>query len=491
MNILLINPPAEVLKQEGSLIFPPLGLLYIGAVLEKAKHKVRIVDCVARNWNKPKKNKKGGETFYRFDVEEDYLRNFILDFQPEFVGIANLFATSEDTCIKLAGEIKKYNKAIKIVVGGTNASARAHFFLEHDCIDFVILGEGEYTFRDLVSYLKDNADYTTLPGLCFKKDNKISISPTFNWIKNLDELPFPAYHLLENSIENYFHGKFGNFFVENRILTTTTSRGCVRNCVFCSGMKYLGRWRERSPENVIEELLYLKNNFGVKEIAFVDANINLKKDRFVGIMNLMKEGNLNLKWSPFGGIFVQTFTPDLVKLMRQTGCHSMNLAVEHGDTNMQKYIGKIVPLEKVQLIIKECKKYGIWSHCYFVVGLPGETEDSLNKCLDYAKKANFDSLSFMVGTPLPGSRLYDDLSERKLLKSGDLRFTAKKNSWTDLEPAYLTAKIKKFMINYAVYKIINEFRPDNLFWRIRTFNSSNIKIYRWVLIRFFKNLIFR
>jgi len=491
MKILLVNPPSEMLKQEGFGILPPLGILYIGAVLEKAGHQVKIVDCVAQNWENPQKFKKDGETIYRFDVEKDFWPNLFSEFQPELIGIANLFATSENICLELANKLKNYLPRVKIIIGGTNASARAQFFLEQRQIDFVIRGEGEYALKDLVKCIENKKDYTTIQGLCYKKDGKIFVAGDFSWIENLDEIPFPAYHLLTNSVENYFHGLFSSFFVNKRILTATTSRGCVRNCVFCSGMKNLGRWRARSPENVIAELVYLKKNFDIKEIAFVDANISLQKERYVKIINLMKEFKLNLKWTPFGGIYVETFTTDLIKLMRETGCHSMNLAVEHGDPRMQKYIGKIVPLEKVKLIVAECKKQGIWVHGYFVLGLPGETKESLEQCLEYAKKADFDSVSFFIGTPLPGSQLYEEVSSRKNLQSENLRFISKKIWWTDMDPDYLIATIKRFMLSFMKYRITRELKPKSIFFRIKNLRWSNTKLYSKILERFCKNLIFR
>ncbi len=491
MKILLVNPPSEMLKQEGFVIMPPLGLLYIGAVLEKAGHQVKIVDCVAQNWKNPQKFKKGDETIYRFDVEKDFWSDLFSKFQPELIGIANLFATSENICLDLANKLKNYLPQIKIIIGGTNASPRAKFFLERKQIDFVIRGEGEYAVRDLVKCLENNQDYSNIKGFCYKKGDNVFINPTFSWIENLDELPFPAYHLLTCSVENYFHGFSTAFCLEKRVLSVATSRGCINNCVFCSGMKNLGRWRARSPENVIAELSYLKENFNIKEIAFVEPNIGLDKNRFIELLTLMKAGNLNLKWTPSGGIYVQTFSPDLVKLMWETGCHSMNLAVEHGDPRMQQYIGKIVPLEKVKLIMEECKKFGIWVNSNFVLGLPGETKESLERCLEYGKNVNFDSISFTIATPLPGSRLYEELLGRKeLQQTENLRFLSKKIWWTEMDPDYLKAVLKRFMMTYVIFKIINEFKPSNIFFRIKNFKLTSMELYLRVVQRFLKILFF-
>lgn len=489
MKILLVNPPLEILRQEGAGIMTPLGLFYVGAVAEKAGNQVKIVDCVAQNWKNPRIFHKDGEIISRFDVEEGFWQELFSEFQPDLIGIANLFATSERNCFDLAEKFKKIMPQVKIVLGGTNATARAEFLIEQDNIDFVIRGEGEYALRDLVQCLEKNLDFRNIAGLCYKKDNKIFVASDYSWIENLDELPFPAYHLLTCSIENYFNGEYPLFFIEKRILSTVTSRGCVRNCVFCSGMKNLGHWRARSPENVIEELLYLKKKIGIKEINFEDPNIGFKKDRFIKLMQLMKEKEVNLRWTPGGGLYMETFTPDLVKLMHETGCHSVYLAIEHGDPKMQKYIGKIVPLEKVKPIVKEFKKYGIWVHGNFVLGLPGETKESLEQCLYYAKEANLDSVVFFIGTPLPGSRLYEEVIKDKKIKIGGLRWTSKDIWWTEMDPDYLRATIKRFMISFVKFKIISELKPKSIFLRLKNFR--NIRVYLKTIKRFFEYLIFR
>lgn len=490
MKILLINPPAEMLKQEGIGMAPPLGLLYVGAVLEKSGHEIKIIDCVTQNWKRPKKFQKNGEIIYLLDVEDCYLENFIKKFKPEVVGIANIFATSEKYCLEIAKKIKDYDKEIKVVIGGTNASARAEHLLGGD-VDFVIKGEGEYAMRDLVSCLENKKNYEHIAGLCFKKATKHFVSQSFNWVENLDELPFPAYHLLETGMDAYFQGNFPSFLVHKKMLTAVSSRGCVRNCVFCSGMKHLGMWRARDPKNVIKELIFLKEQFGIKEVAFVDPNIGLDRNRFIKLLELMEKSELNLYWTPNGGIYIQTFTPDLIKLMRKTGCHTVYLAIEHGDPEMQKYIGKIVPLEKVKDIVKECKKYGIWTHGNFVLGLPGETPESLEKCFDYAKQAKFDSIAFFIGTPLPGSRLYDEISQKKDLQSENLRFLSKNIWWTEMDPEFLLVTVKKFMIAYAKFKMLDDLKPVNLFLKVKNFRLFHLKIYLKTVKRFWINLIFR
>ena len=492
MKVILFNPPSPYIPQEGVQVVPPLGLLSIGALLEKAGHGVKIVDCVAHGWRQPRKTEdKSGKVKYRLDVEDTYLERLLTEMKPGIVGIGNLFATSESSALELARRIKRMAPWVKIVMGGTNATVRHDFLMQHPEVDFVVLGEGEYALRDLIACLEQGGDFSGLTGLAYRSEDQVRVTPGINWVEDLDDLPVSAYHLLDNSVEEYFHGHFGGFFVNKRILTMSTSRGCVLNCVFCSGKKHLGPWRARSPERVVDEIEHQMRAFDVREIAFVDSNINLDKKRFLRIMELMEERNLRINWTPFGGIFVKTFTPDLIEPMKRTGCHSICLAVEHGDPAMQEYIGKKVPLDKVQAILAECKKHGLWTHGYFVMGLPGETEQTMQQSFNYAKSADFDSVSFFVGTPLPGSRFYEQVKDHITFDSENLRFGTSDITWSHMDADRLNQTIKQFMMTFLLIKIVRQLQPYNFMLRIRSLNKCNIRLYKKIGERFLTNFFRR
>ena len=250
------------------------------------------------------------------------------------------------------------------------------------------------------------------------------------------------------------------------------------NCVFCAGKKQFGNWRSRKPENVLQEIELLMAKYGIQEIAFTDSNININKNRFKKMLELMDEKKLNISWMPWGGIFIKTFSTELVGLMKKTGCHSVYLSVEHGNPEMQKYIGKIVPMEKARTIIDECREYGIWTHGNFVLGLPGETRSTMHECLDYSIKANFDSVSFHIAIPLPGSRLYDELKVESTLDGQDLRFKTRKITWAPLSSDELTKEVKRYLVVFVLHKILSELNPRSIVQRIRSYNKQNFKLFR-------------
>jgi anaerobic magnesium-protoporphyrin IX monomethyl ester cyclase len=477
MKVILVNPPSSYIQQEVISVSPPLGLLYLGAVLERSGHHVKIVDVIAEGWRKPEIVKQNGKTSYHIDINNDHLAELVNGFDCDVFGISCLFVTTERTTIELAKKVKKLKPSVRVVVGGVNASARYEFLMECEAVDCIVIGEGEHALKDLLSAWEGGDDVYHIKGLVYRKDGVVVRNEGINCVENLDELPFPAYHLLENSMEEYFQGNFEGLFLEERVLPMCTSRGCVLNCVFCAGAKLFGKWRPRSPENVLREIEFVKEKYGVKEIAFTDSNINLDLERFTKLLNMIDERKLGITWMPWGGIFAKTFSVSLINLMRATGCHSIFMSVESGDPEMQKYIGKIVPLELARSIVSECRKFGIWTHGNFVVGLPGETRETMKRSFRYAKKVGFDSVSFFIAIPLPGTRYYDQIGSGQLLDKELLRFRTRSITWTEISARELTSTIRRFLISYAIFKITTELLPWRLVERLRGLDARSRRMF--------------
>lgn len=484
MKILLISPPIEILKEKGEFIsiIAPLGLAYLAAVLEKEGHEVKILDCLALSARNPTKIKRGKHIFIRYSPPNSFIKKYIKDFQPSLVGISNLISPTEQETIKLAKTIKKIFPNTLTVLGGSNATSRAGFFIKIPEIDFVVSGEGEETLSELIKQIP-NKKYNNIKGLTYKDSRgKVSFNPPRPFIQDLDKLPFPAWHLLP--MEEYLnHQPAGIFVKRKRTITMITSRGCPNACLFCTNESMWGRvWRKRSVENVMKEIHILINTYKAQEIQFIDNNISVLKDRFINLCHALKKEKIT--WIPSGGIAVLTIDPNVIKLMAESGCYAIQLGIEHGDLDMQKRIGKIVPLEATKKLVRACHKYGIWTHGNFVLGLPGETVDSAQKSLEYAINADVDSVSFFTALPTPGSRLFDQLDFKKIDLKG-LRFYISDAQCSDLPPAVLKNMIKDFFRKFLVFKIKRELNPINLFTRISQLRSfDDIRFYFIMLKRF-------
>lgn len=483
MKILLINPPIEMSRGEVVSVIAPLGLAYIAAVLEKDGHQVEILDFLALSWKNPMILRRGRERVQLYALPDSFIYDYLKKFAPEIVGISNLLSATEKESLKLAQKIKKVLPKTKVIVGGSNASVRPLIFIKDANVDFVCIGEGEETMRELVKNLA-GGKFAHILGLIYKNNKgKVIFNPPRSLIADLNKLPFPAWHLLP--MEEYLRGHpAGVYIKKKRVATMIASRGCPNGCSFCTNEKIWGRiWRPRSIKNVIEEIKTLKKKYQVEEIQFVDNNISVRKDFFRGFCQALKKEKIT--WIPSGGMAVLTIDSNLVKLMAESGCYALQFGIEHGDLKMQRRIGKIVPLEATKKIVKACHKYGIWAHGNFIVGLPGETMKSAYQSLDYAIKADLDSCSFFTALPLPGSRVYQEVLGNKKIDLTNLRFYLSKARCSELSNYQINKIIKTSFRKFMLYKIKKELNPLVIIKRLSQIHSfDDIRFYLIMIRRF-------
>ncbi|MCK4267521.1 MAG: radical SAM protein, partial [Actinomycetia bacterium] len=224
----------------------------------------------------------------------------------------------------------------------------------------------------------------------------------------LDELPFPARHLL--SMDKYFNIKRPAGAVRfSRHTPLITSRGCPARCIFCSIHSVWGRrFRARSPENVLEEIRQIKEEYGIKELHFWDDNLTFKKDRAKSIFGMMIEENIDVVWTTPNGIAAYAIDDELVDLMKKSGCYRVYLAVESGDEYvLHKIIRKPLKLERVKPLTKKLMDIGIEADAFFVVGFPGETKEQIRKTFKFAASVGFNNANFYIANPYVGTDLYD------------------------------------------------------------------------------------
>jgi phosphonoacetaldehyde methylase len=200
---------------------------------------------------------------------------------------------------------------------------------------------------------------------------------------------------------------------------TLTSRGCSANCIFCATARFWGnKYRARSPENVIAEIDELVKKYGIKEIQFIDDNLTLNKKRAIAIFRSIKK-RFKIAWSTPQGIAPWALDEELIKEMKDSGCYEISLAVESGDQDILKQvIRKPGSLDKIKRLVKEINRVKMLSKGFFVIGLPGETKEQIQKTFKFALDLKLDSATFSLATPFPGTRLYSLCLEKGYLKKG-------------------------------------------------------------------------
>ncbi|MBN1592268.1 MAG: cobalamin-dependent protein [Candidatus Coatesbacteria bacterium] len=416
-RILLISPHYRAPRGYKIDLTPPLGLAYIAAVLEREGYTVKILDVVAEDFHNRLAMNYG---YVRAGLSYEAIEHRISEFKPAVVGVSCLLSSQFQDMCNIC-QIAKEKCGVPItVVGGEHTSALPEESLEKHYIDFVVIGEGEYTMRDLMRRISEGADYSDLDGLGFKKDGQIVVNPKTKFIENIDELPLPARHLLP--METYFKTNIPQSGTSAKSPNTPmmTSRGCPGRCVFCATAGFWGnRQRARSVRKVLDEMETLVRDYGVREIQFIDDNLTLNRDRAMALFNGMIERNLDLVWNTPQGIAVWGLDEEVLKKMKESGCYEITLGIESGDPGVLKNIvKKSIPMDKIERIAKAARKIGLITKGYFVVGLPGETLEQMNKTFELAKRLRLDAVGIFIATPLPGTELYRICKEKGYLKEG-------------------------------------------------------------------------
>jgi len=415
-RILLVSPHYVILKNHYKTLTPPLGLAYIAAVLEKAGYEVKVLDVAAEGFNH---DAPVGKRRIKFGLGYDEIKKRIKEFKPQVVGVSCIISNQFESTKSICKVAKEACDKIITVVGGGHPSALPREALQSKSIDFVVIGEGEKTILELVKCLEKGEEPSHIDGLAFKKNDKTIVNPKTAYIENLDQIPFPARHLLP--MDTYFKISLpqGLTYTKTPNTAMLTSRGCSANCIFCATTRFWGnKYRTRSPENVIAEIDELVKNYGIKEIQFIDDNLTLNKKRAIAIFRSIKK-RFKIAWSTPQGIAPWALDEELIKEMKDSGCYEISLAVESGDQDILKQvIRKPGSLDKIKRLVKEINKLKMMSKGFFVIGLPGETKEQIQKTFKFALDIKLDSASFFLATPLPGTRLYSLCVEKGYLKKG-------------------------------------------------------------------------
>ncbi|MCJ7596188.1 MAG: radical SAM protein [Desulfobacterales bacterium] len=375
MKILLIYPYfIEERIQDEDIKAPPIGLYSVGAVLKENDYDVDIL-----NWH---------------DIHKrpHEIRETLLAKKPDVIGFSILHANRWGG-IEIARTAKELDPTVKIVFGGIGASFLWEHFLRHfPEVDFVVLGEGEFTFLSLIKYLEKETEekLEDIMGIAYRKHGNIERTEDAEYLQNLDMLPIPAKSFL------YRH--------------VSSSRGCPWNCTFCGSPQFWGRKvRFRSPEHFVLELeiLYQK---GITFFYFSDDTFTMNKKRVIEICKRIIERGLDITWYAISR--VNDVNGDVLAWMRKAGCIQISYGIESGSEEIRDSLNKDIKKNQIKKAFSLTTKYGILPRAYFIYGCPGETWETIQDTLNLIQEIKPLSTVFYILDLYPGTRLYSDAQKR-------------------------------------------------------------------------------
>jgi radical SAM superfamily enzyme YgiQ (UPF0313 family)/glycosyltransferase involved in cell wall biosynthesis len=369
-------------------IMPPLGLASISAFLDTQGIDSFIIDCFAH-------------------PESDLLiRDYLLEKRPAFIGLSCTTSSFLDG-VRIAKFGKSILPNLQVVFGGPHVSAKKEKTLEdYPIIDFCVVGEGEQTLTELVK--SSGQEAATIPGVVFRDlDGHICFTGYRSDRIDLDTLPFPAYEKLDGYPAAYKLPIFNYPKVPNS--SCISSRGCPYSCSYCDRSVFQRSFRYNSAEYLYEHLRYLKERFGIRHINFYDDQFTFNRKRVETFARMMIDKPQAMTFNC--AVRAEHIDPELLHLMKAAGCWMISLGIETGDeellTQHRKHADLDLLAEKIRLI----KKEGIRTKGLFMLGLPGETEMSIKKSMDYLFSLPIDDLNLTKFTPFPGTPLYEKIHE--------------------------------------------------------------------------------
>lgn len=390
-RILLIYPPSPVMNREDRcqqptkdlIVIPPLpptDLMYLAAIAEREGLEAKIKDYSQSG-----------------NLEQD-----LREFKPDYL-VVNIATPSLEHDLDAIRKAKEINpEIITIAKGAAFLTLGEKILAEHEFLDFGILGEAEETLKEIL----EEQEKTRILGIYYKENENVKFTGNRAFIEDLDSLPFPARHLVDNSI----YRRPDNNKVQ---ATIKVERGCPFHCFFCLATPVSGaKVRRRSVENIVAEIRECVEKYNIRNFLFWSDIFNLDKKWTMDLCQAIIDSGLKITWS--ANTRADTADLEMAKMMYKSGCRLVSIGVESGSQEMLEKMGKKITLNDVRRTVKVFKQAKIRIYNYFVIGLPWETEETVEETIRFAIELNSDFISFYTATPLPGSRFYDYAKEHNL-----------------------------------------------------------------------------
>ncbi len=444
MKVLLINPPMDFDTALGKArnimkytVMIPHGLASIAAVLKKDGVECKVVDGYAEN----------------LAIKD--IVDKVMDYSPSIVGISMVTPVA-DIVHMIAKAIKDRYRSVKIVLGGPHPSILPDETMADDNVDFIVRGEGDYSFLKLIHALDKGSDLRAVEGLTFRDGAKMVHNNTGKYIGDLDELPPPAYELFPM----HLYTALPQWSIASPSYQLIASRGCPYSCSFCCvGMGTQVRFK--SAGRVCDEIEYLIKNHQCRQIVFVDTTFPFNLKHAESVCDEIIRRGLNKKIVWFTSTRVDIVNQKMLNLMHEAGCRLVTFGVESGNQKILDSVEKRITLQQVRDAVKIAHKAGIDVTASYILGLPGETRQTIMETISFAKELDTLYAQFSIIVPYPGTKVFEYARKNGLLRNKKWGNYVSLTSMTDLEPPFITPGLTKEELLALQKKAYNSyyFRP--------------------------------
>jgi radical SAM superfamily enzyme YgiQ (UPF0313 family) len=378
----------------------PIGLCYIAAVLKQAGHQVRILD---------------GQIIPNVEF---VLEKLLKENRYDLIGFSAVTQTALGT-INLSKIVKTVSPGSLTIVGGVHPTVMGKEVLKQmPDIDIAVIGEGERTILEIVEHLQNRRALFSINGIVFRQGAELFGTKPRELIQNLDLIPFPEYSLID--IEKYTPPP--GLFFRKPIAGVITVRGCYYNCNFCADrVIWQKKCRLRGVDSIVDEVELLNKKYGVKEIKFFDSTFTINKKRAKEICSALIDRKLDIIWRCSSR--VDTVDPELLKLMKQSGCLSISFGIESGDEETLKRMNKNITIDQIRKAVKWANDAGMEVKGFFLLNYPGDTIESTEKTLKLSRDLDLDFAGFNLIFPSYGTQVREEI-----LKNHEIN----RNAWDDL-----------------------------------------------------------
>ncbi len=423
MNVLLVHNyflEEDAVEQKVMRPYPPLGILSISAYLES-----KAVDH---------------EVFDGTFSSQEKLNELIKGSKPDYIGFYVNFLVRNNV-LRTIEFVKTLLPNTIIILGGPDGKYHAENYLNNGA-DYIVIGEGEKSFYQLIDDLQKGVSVTENDGIAFAEKDKTVINPARNHIKDLDTIPFPNRKKID--LENYLNTWKQNHAYSSS--TISTQRGCPFTCKWCSHAVYGDTYRRRSPKNVIQELAVLMQDYNPDRFWFVDDVFTMSKKWLGDFEKELKAANLTISYECITR--ADKLDEETIHLLKESGCRLVWIGAESGSQKVLDLMDRRVDAQQVRDMIKLVKVQGIQTGTFIMLGYPGETEEDIFETIEHLKDCEPDFFTINKAYPIKGTKLHDSVEG---ILTGEMDWKTTPDNEIDFKRSY-----KSRYYDFAIRKIYNE-----------------------------------